>query len=272
MLIVTLTLLLIQYCWLKGSFKQYARQKSNSPEYLKTMKTYKSQKKPDWVLQEVLRLKAHLPQASCRTLAYIFNRQFEHKAQSVGKTFVGCTIRNHLYDIQLLRKQIKNKPPNQVAYNRYWGMDITFVDNKPVLGVIEHHSRKLLGLIPISSKSSLNIIKQLVRLFRYSKKPRIIRTDNKICFNSKLIKLFLTLAGIKHQTIEKHCPWQNGRIERLFGTFKSTLNGLPIKPEELPLLCYDFQQWYNVIRPHQSLKGKTPEDVYWTQVRKRYRQ
>ncbi|MHC9510880.1 integrase core domain-containing protein [Kangiella sp. M94] len=100
----------------------------------------------------------------------------------------------------------------------------------------------------------------------------MIRSDNEACFNSKLLRLFLKLAGIKHQTIEKHCPWKNGRIERLFGTLKSTLNGLPIKPEELPLLCYNFQQWYNVIRPHQSLNGKTPEEVYWTQVRKQYRQ
>lgn len=271
MLIVVLISLLIQY-WFKGSYKQYVRHKSNKPECLKTIRIHRNQKKPDWVTQEVLRLKAHLPQASCRTLAYIFNRRFKHKGLSIGKTFVGYTIRNHLYDIQLLRKQMKNKPPYQVAYNRYWGMDITFVDNQPILGVTEHHSRKLLGLIPLSSKSSLNIIKQLIKLFCYSKKPTMIRSDNEACFNSKLLRLFLNLAGIKHQTIEKHCPWQNGRIERLFGTFKSTLNGMAIKPEEIPLLCYDFQQWYNIIRPHQSLNGATPEEIYWTQVRKQYRQ
>jgi putative transposase len=112
----------------------------------------------------VLKIKAQLPQASCRLVSDIFNNRFSHKQETVGKTFVSYTVRNHLYEIQILRKEWKNEKPHAVKLNRYWGMDITFVDARPVLGVTEHHSRKLIGLIPLSNKSSLNIIKQLLCL------------------------------------------------------------------------------------------------------------
>ncbi|WP_444998450.1 hypothetical protein [Aliikangiella sp. IMCC44359] len=44
-----------------------------------------------------------------------------------------------------------------------------------------------------------------------------------------------------------------------------------LNTNELPLICYDFQQWYNFIRPHQSLDRNTPEDVYWRQIKEQYR-
>ncbi len=232
---------------------------------------YSNRKKPDWVTEEVMLIKAKSPELSCRLIALIFNKRFQNKNESVSKTFVNYTIRNHQYEIQQLRKQWKNRKPHKISFNDYWGIDITFVNNKPVLGVIEHHSRKLLGLIPLNNKSSINIIRQLIQIFRYTSKPKTIRVDNEACFNSRLIRLFFKLMGIKHQAIEKYSPWQNGRIERLFGTFKSTIKKVEIKHQDLPILCYDFRHWYNTIRPHQSLNGNTPEEIYWDQVRKLYR-
>ncbi len=61
------------------------------------------------------------------------------------------------------------------------------------------------------------------------------------------------------------------RALRLFGTFKSAVKDMHLNTNELPLICYDFQQWYNFIRPHQSLDRNTPEDVYWRQIKEQYR-
>ena len=36
-------------------------------------------------------------------------------------------------------------------------------------------------------------------------------------------RFLLLLSDIRHQRSELHCPWQNGRIERLFGTLKQRL-------------------------------------------------
>ena len=55
-----------------------------------------TRKKPEWVVQEVLRLKALMgKQIGCRKVADTFNRL--HAPTRVGKSFVSNTIRNHQY-------------------------------------------------------------------------------------------------------------------------------------------------------------------------------
>jgi putative transposase len=59
----------------------------------------------------------------------------------------------------------------------------------------------------------------------------MIRTDNETCFNSALMKIILRILSIKHHTIKKHCSWQNGRIERFFGTFKKAIKPINTSQE-----------------------------------------
>jgi len=40
---------------------------------------YHRQPKPEWVSKEIIRLKALMPEAGCRTLALVFNRRFKNK-------------------------------------------------------------------------------------------------------------------------------------------------------------------------------------------------
>ena len=71
------------------------------------------------------------------------------------------------------------------------------------------------------------------------------------------------LLGIKHQQTELHCPWQNGRIERLFLTLKQKLNQLEFtNADSLDLFLQRFRFWYNFVRPHQHLNGKVPAEVW----------
>jgi transposase InsO family protein len=56
-------------------------------------------------------------------------------------------------------------------------------------------------------------------------------------------------------------PWQNGRIERFFATFKGRI--LPWLdqagvPDDLAPDLALFRAWYNQARPHQHLDGLTP--------------
>ncbi|WP_082190138.1 integrase core domain-containing protein [Frateuria defendens] len=93
--------------------------------------------------------------------------------------------------------------------------------------------------------------------------PCVIRVDNEACFNSRLVKTTLTLLGIRLQTIDLHAPWQNGRIERFFGTFKRHLDRIAIvDKDELRTKLVEFRAWYNHARPHQHLHGKTPAEVW----------
>jgi putative transposase len=245
-------------------------QKDNhsSPQY------YKNRKKAEWVINEVIRIKAFHTQAGCRTIADAFNYRYEnHKVtpETVGKTFVATAIKNHLYEIQILRRDIKSKPAHNIPFNKVWGIDLTFINEQPILGVIEHHSRKCLSLKSLKNKSSITILRGLLNVLEHHPKPTFIRSDNEICFNSKLIKFGLWFLGIKKQTIDKHSPWQNGRIERFFGTLKSTIKNLPksfTNETELPYLLHSFEWWYNEIRLHQNLDGKTPASIHASKLKK----
>ena len=54
-------------------------------------------------------------------------------------------------------------------------------------------------------------------------------------------------------------PWQNGRIERLFGTLKPLLRHLVISSTAaLQSALEEFMQFYNHARPHQNIDGLTP--------------
>ena len=240
----------------------------SSPQY------YKNRKKAEWVINEVIRIKAFHTQAGCRTIADAFNYRYEnHKVtpETVGKTFVATAIKNHLYEIQILQRDIKSKPAHNIPFNKVWGIDLTFINEQPILGVIEHHSRKCLSLKSLKNKSSITILRGLLNILEHHPSPKFIRSDNEICFNSKLIRFGLWFLGIKKQTIDKHSPWQNGRIERFFGTLKSTIKNLPdsfTHETELPYLLHSFEWWYNEIRLHQNIDGQTPASVHANKIRK----
>ncbi|MFN3713694.1 MAG: integrase core domain-containing protein [Alcanivoracaceae bacterium] len=92
--------------------------------------------------------------------------------------------------------------------------------------------------------------------------PRRLKTDNEAVFTSKLFRFGLWWLGIKHERSQPGHPWQNGRIERLFGTLKQKAKGFLFDEkqmqEQLNLFCF----WYNHVRTHQHLHGNTPFEAY----------
>jgi putative transposase len=63
--------------------------------------------------------------------------------------------------------------------------------------VIEHNSRKCLSLVTLKDKTSITILRKLLDILEYHPKPQFIRSDNELCFNSKLIKFGLWFLGIE---------------------------------------------------------------------------
>lgn len=225
--------------------------------------------KPEWVKHEVLRLKALMPHDGCRKIADIFNRRFEEaRKMTVGKTYVSNTIRKHYHEILLLRRQIKNAKPKQVPHNLIWALDLTgktTLDGQTclVLGIIEHASRAALTLEALHNKSSWTLVGKLVDSIKRYGKPRMVRTDNEAVFTSRVFRLALFLLGIRHQTTDLHCPWQNGRVERFFGTLKEMLDQLAVTSfDALNTALGEFRFFYNHVRPHQNLGGATPAEAW----------
>jgi transposase InsO family protein len=222
-------------------------------------------RKPDWVIQEVLRLKALMWTKGCRKIADTFNDQ--HAALTgctVGKTFVSECLKANQYALACLRKEMRNRLPRPVPINAVWAMDLTFYTDasgkqQMALGIIDHGSRLVTCLQTLVNKRSWTLLGYLCLAIGRHGKPNRIRTDNEIIFTSWVFTTFLKLVGIRHQRTPVCAPWCNGRIERLFGTLKPLLRQLIIPTRKaLQSALEEFTLFYNQARPHQNLDGLTP--------------
>ena len=225
--------------------------------------------KPEWMRQEVIRLKALIPKAGCRAITAIFNRRFAAKRRmTVGKIFVAELVRQHRYEIDVVRRQIKNARPKPVPRNLVWALDLTgkaTLDRRTriVLGILEHASRAALWLEALETKSSWTLIVKLAEAIHRYGKPRAVRTDNEVVFASRTFRLALVLLGIRHHRTDPGCPWQNGRVERFFGTLKEKLDRLAVDSfEALNAALIEFLFFYNHTRSHQNLRGMTPAEAW----------
>ncbi|MCB1604195.1 MAG: transposase family protein [Xanthomonadales bacterium] len=226
-------------------------------------------------MNKIIYFKALMSQASGYKIADLFNRQFSH-LDTVSKTYVYEIIRKYQYQILILRKNIKNKEPLPVANNWVWGVDLTGKfnscnKNMHILGIIDHGSRFNIVLKYIHNKSSKRLLFEIYLAVKEFGKPEYIRTDNEAVFKSRLFKLGLRLMGIKHQLTDVGCPWMNGRIERFFGTLKEKLNQVITKDSShLGWYLKGFRFWYNHVRTHMNLDGRTPIEVWQNKGIKRH--
>ncbi len=213
-------------------------------------------------------MKALMPHKGCRKLAEIFNRRFMYRDVSVGKTYVGDVIRKHQYEIQVLHRKLKHRRPRPMPLNRVWAMDLTGKQDSRghlhnILGIVEHGSRASLCLQGLKNKASITLLRHLLDAIEKYGRPKFLRTDNEAVFTSRLFRLGLWILGIKHQRTDKGCPWMNGRVERFFGTLKANLNQWEVDSlEQLNMALVPFRFWYNFVRPHSNLDGRTPAEVW----------
>ncbi len=225
--------------------------------------------KPKWVRHEVIKLKALMPQAGCRTLAHHFNRRWQSRRQmTVSKTYVADLCRRHQYLIYEARRKLKHRVPRPMPRNRIWGCDLlTKTDRRGqphlALALIDHASRACLRLQFLSDKSSLQLLQELVQAVKQYGRPTFIRTDNEAVFTSVWFTWGLRLLGIRHQRIEPGCPWQNGRVERFIGTVKRELARESLADgNDMSTALHHIRSWYNHERPHDHLQGLTPAEVW----------
>ena len=221
--------------------------------------------------RQLVLLKAHLPDAGCRTIALTFNRIFAHHEISVSKSYVHRALREQAHAAWQARRAMRSAKPRDCSINHCWALDMTGRADASgtvhqLLGIVDHGSRRLLALNTMVNKCGWTLLGNLCLAIAEYGKPRFVRTDNERCFTGRVFSKGLKLLGIKHQRIDLHCPWQNGRIERLFGTLKDKLRQIVLADRKATnLFLCDFRRWYNEIRPHQNLQGRTPSAA-WNNV------
>jgi transposase InsO family protein len=228
-----------------------------------------NQRKPDWVHREVVRIKAWSPKLGCRKIADAFNRRFaESKRMTVSKSFVAHVSATNRLEIARMRRDMKHRIPRPLPRNRVWALDLSTATDltaqqRLALGVLDHGTRACIALRDLADKRSFTILRELIAAMRRFGVPRCIRVDNEACLTSRPMRFAMMLLGIRLQRTDTHCPWQNGYIERLFGTLKAALVGMAIaKAEDWREKLIEFRVWYNHARPHQHLGMRTPAEAW----------
>ena len=254
------------YTLLKHSLRPYSYYKKQPKELVETEHfipyTHPNQK-PEWVKHRIMYLKVHLPEYGCRRIAMQFNQMYEDKEVSVSKSYVYRLLITHSYEILHMRKEMRNRHPYPKQKNQLWQLDLTTIEKRQILGVVDSGTRALLALKHLQTKSSIRILRVLLDIIECYGRPEAIRSDNELVFTSKLMRFSLWLLRIKRQTTQIASPWQNGMIERLFGTMKQAFKNLTFPTtQSLESGLKEFRLYYNHIRPHQNLGYNTPANAW----------
>lgn len=163
----------------------------------------------------------------------------------------------------LLRKLAITRP------NQVWAMDITYIPMARgfvyLAAVVDWHTRRVLSW-KLSTTMDVHFCIDAMEeaLVRYGA-PEIMNTDQGSQFTSMSFTQLLKDNDIRISMDGKGCWRDNVFVERLWRS---------VKYEEVYLHAYEtvsnaragldrYFRFYNSHRPHSSLDGKTPDEVYF---------
>jgi transposase InsO family protein len=155
--------------------------------------------------------------------------------------------------------------------NHVWSIDTTMVYCWAfwpihICVVIDHFSRKIIAAVPLEGPDAGWINNALESAIEKHGSPKHIISDQAHVFTGEVFIELLTTYDIKPRlgAIGKH-----GSIavtERVNKTLKyewlkraAFIKGI----DHLTELCKEFEIWYNSWRPHMTLNGFRPDDVYY---------
>lgn len=157
--------------------------------------------------------------------------------------------------------------PNQV-----WATDITYIPMRRgfiyLAAVMDWATRRVLSWRvsnTLTTDFCVDAVKEVIA--RYGC-PEIFNTDQGCQFTSIEFTGLLKEHGIQISMDGKGCWRDNVFVERLWRS---------VKDEEVYLRAYDsvseakaylgrYFNFYNARRPHQSLDGKTPDEIYFNNL------
>jgi putative transposase len=170
--------------------------------------------------------------------------------------------KEHLKYPYLLRNKIIQKS------NEVWSTDITYIKTKKgylyLAAVIDWHSRYILSWELSVTMEKEFCIQALEKALKINT-PEIFNTDQGVQYTSKEHTDILKKNGIQISMDGKGRCLDNVFIERFWRSIKYEYLNLNEyeSVEELYKDIKEYIDWYNKKRLHQSLKYKTPYEIYY---------
>ena len=234
-------------------------------------------------MQEIVTLRQQLAadghDAGAATIAY-------HLAKRIEEVPSRATIWRILKREGLIVPQPQKRPRCSLIRfeadlpNETWQTDITHWqiaggEHSEILNFIDDHSRLFLGSQAFSTTKAQDVVDSFHKAAALHGLPASLLSDNGAVFTASprrgkvLLQSELERLGIASKNSRPYHPQTCGKIERLHQTLKRYLakqppaNGLT----ELQGQLDTFVHYYNDIRPHRALHGRTPLQAYSTRIK-----
>jgi putative transposase len=134
--------------------------------------------------------------------------------------------------------------------------------------VIDHFSRRIVDLAVFAGKPDYRAVCAFLgRSFSRRGKPTYLICDRDSIFDCDVFRRWVKRRGIKpprYGAVGKH--GSIAVIERFFRTFKTELTrqiAVPSRRRDFRQDVVRYIDWYNEHRPHMTLGGRTPNEVYF---------
>jgi transposase InsO family protein len=238
---------------------------------------------PEAVVQEIVALRNELVadghDAGAVTIAY-------HLAKRVEEVPSRATIWRILKREGLIVPQPQKRPRCSLIRfeadlpNETWQTDITHWQlaggvHAEILNFIDDHSRLFLVSDAYPTTKAHDVVDSFHKAISLHGLPASLLSDNGAVFTASarhgkvLLQSELERLGIASKNSRPYHPQTCGKIERLHQTLKRylakqpTANSLPELQDQLDR----FVHYYNDIRPHRALDGRTPLQAYNTRIK-----
>jgi putative transposase len=174
-----------------------------------------------------------------------------------------------------LRQRRRRKRPSHLRVvrpgpngaNQQWAMDFvsdSLADGRRmrVLTVVDLWDRRSPCLEPDRSITGERVARRLEALRLQGQCPRVIRVDNGPEFTSKALDRWAHEHGVRLEFIRAGKPTDNCFIESFNGRFRDECldANLFTSLAEARRVIEEWRQDYNVLRPHSSLGGMSPDE------------
>ena len=241
---------------------------------------------PEEVVREVVSLREQLlsqgHDGGAETIAHHLARKGTDRVPSVS------TIWRILRREGLVVPQPQKRPRSSLIRfeaelpNEMWQADITHWQlagggHAEILNMIDDHSRLFLASRAFPITKAADVVDVLRSAIGLHGAPASLLSDNGAVFTAAprggkvLLQLEMERLGIAAKNSRPYHPQTCGKVERLHQTLKRYLERqAPVKTLlELQGQLDAFCHYYNTIRPHRALGGRTPLQAYSARLKAR---